>query len=262
MLKLNHKIYESPIKDKTLFILHGLLGSLDNWHTYASNMSAYMRVIAVDQRNHGRSPRSDEMNYKVMAEDLKLLVEEYRPTGQIFLLGHSMGGKTVMTFAQLFPELLDKLIVVDIAPKRYEVGYHKFILETLKRVPLDGIKRRSEADKYLQPYIPNFAIRQFLLKGLIWNQQENKFEWKTNLDVIMKEYKNILEGVPFVRPFLKPTLFVKGNKSDYIKDEDIPIIKKYFPNAKIVGIDNAGHWVHAEAFREFFNITKDFLLEY
>ncbi len=261
-MELHHKVYENSSTKNTLFILHGLLGSADNWHTYSRKMSQYLRVVTVDQRNHGKSPRTETMSYPEMAEDLRQLIRnKFQDASEIYLLGHSMGGKTVMTFAQLFPEELHKLIVVDISPAGHQVGYHQIIFEALEQVPLEQITRRSEADAYLKNYIPNFAIRQFLLKGLAWNSQEQKFEWRFNLPVLRKEYQKILAEVPFKKPFQKPTLFVKGNRSDYITEAYIPLIKKYFPGAEIVGIPNAGHWVHAEAFEEFFSITRNFLLK-
>ncbi len=258
-MELYHKVYENEKNKNTLFILHGLLGSADNWHTYSRKMSQYLRVVTIDQRNHGKSPRTETMSYPEMASDLKELVEKFSNAPEIYIMGHSMGGKTAMTFAQLFPELLQKLIVVDISPAGHQIGYHQIIFNALKQVPLESIQRRSEADVFLRKYIESFAIRQFLLKGLFWNSEIKKFQWRFNLPVLEKEYQKILAEVPFVHPFEKPALFVKGNRSDYITKTHIPLIMKYFPTAKIVGIEGAGHWVHAEAFQEFFKITYEFL---
>jgi len=247
--------YQEYGNGQPLVILHGLLGSLDNWHTLSSTLAGSFRVLAVDQRNHGRSPHSDLFTYDTMAEDLAELLEHLK-IPSVHLLGHSMGGKTAMQFALSYPNRVDKLIVVDIAPREYP-RLHDEILDALASVNLSAATSRQQVDDELSERIPGFALRQFLMKNLT-RDSTGAFKWKADLHAIRRNYAEIAREITSELPFSGPTLFVKADRVDYILDTDVPIIKKLFPNAQIVGVD-AGHWIHAEAPTVFADIVMSFL---
>lgn len=239
-----------------LVILHGLFGSSDNWYTLSSFFSEKFKVYIVDQRNHGRSPHSDIFNYRVMAEDIgNLLIHE--GINSVYLLGHSMGGKTSMQFALTYPERVDKLIVVDIAPKAYPPQHDK-IFEALFALKLNRYKTRSGLDSALSENISDFAVRQLLLKN-VSRDEEGNFKWKLDVQAIHKNYGKINEAIESVRKFNKPTLFIRGSKSVYILDDDIPLIKAIFPCAEFATVGDVGHWVHAEAPQKFADLVTEFL---
>ena len=238
-----------------MVILHGLLGSSDNWLPQARMLSDEYHVFVVDQRNHGQSPHSDDFSYEELVSDLKEFIQEHR-IGQPVLLGHSMGGKTVMHYALQYPDEVNRLIVVDIAPKQYDVR-HDAIVEGLKSIPVDSITTREEADAALARYISSRAVRQFLLKNLM-RKPEGGFGWRVNLPVIEKKLEAISAGFPEQGVYKNPVLFVRGNKSDYITDDDRDVIKKYFPNSVLVSLDT-GHWVQAEKPEEFVQTVRHFL---
>lgn len=238
-----------------LIVLHGLMGMLDNWATPTKTLSEYFEVYLVDQRNHGHSPHSDEFNYQVMAGDLLEFIERHELEGA-HILGHSMGGKTAMKFAQNHPSLLDKLIVADISPRAYEV-HHQKILEGLYAVDLNKVERRNEADEILQQYIPEFGVRQFLLKNLYW-PEKGRLDWRFNLDVINRTIEDIGEEINDAM-YEGETLFIRGENSDYITEKDHDMIDVYFPNSSIETVKGAGHWVHAEKPKEFLNLVLGFL---
>lgn len=239
-----------------LIILHGLFGSLDNWMTLAKEWSEHFEVYLVDQRNHGQSPHSDSFSYPLMASDLEKLIEQESIQDPI-ILGHSMGGKTAMEFSIEYPDKLQKLIVVDIAPVKYKV-HHYAIIDALKSVPLETIKTRKEADDYLQKKIPELGVRQFLLKNLYW-KEKGKLGWRFNLEVLSNEILPISEYAIKEGQFKKETLFIKGEKSEYIVDEYEKLIKKKFPDYELIEIEGAGHWVHAEKMQEFSKHVLDFI---
>jgi len=236
-------------------ILHGLMGSSDNWLTQAKMLASKYRVYMVDQRNHGQSPHSDEFDYKVLANDLKDFIKEHKLEKPI-VLGHSMGGKAAMNFAVLNSIMLERMIVVDIAPKDYPV-HHDNIVEGLKAIPIDSLQSRNEADTILSDYVPEADVRQFLLKNLS-RKPEGGFAWKINLPVIDKNLELIGEGMQYPGTFNGSTLFVRGGRSNYVKDEDRQPIKDLFPNSRLVTLDT-GHWVQAEKPQEFVEVVRDFL---
>ncbi|MEZ4830269.1 MAG: alpha/beta fold hydrolase [Bacteroidia bacterium] len=240
-----------------LIILHGLFGSLDNWVTHARSLADDFTVITVDQRNHGRSPHAERWDYPAMAEDLATLMDQ-SGIYQAHLLGHSMGGKTVMQFASDFPERINRLVVADMAPKAYP-PHHNEILSTLNRIDVHTLSSRQEADAQLATGIPETAVRQFLLKSLGRNE-DLSFEWKFNLRVISRDYANILAPVKLHAPFPNPTLFVSGSRSAYVQPEDMPEIKEYFPQVIFRTIPNAGHWLHADQPELFIQEVRNFLL--
>lgn len=236
-------------------ILHGLLGTLDNWMSMAKAIGEQYTVYMIDQRNHGLSPKSDDFNYEVMAEDLNDFIEQHQIENPV-ILGHSMGGKTAMNFAARYPNKFKKLIVVDIAPKSYPVHHHT-ILKGLSAINISEIKSRGEADKTLAEYVKEMGIRQFLLKNL--DRTKEGFAWKMNLPVIKKNIELIGDGLPETVASEQDTLFIRGGKSDYILDQDIELMKKIFPNSSLVTIANAGHWVHAEQPKELLQVINQFL---
>ena len=226
-----------------LIILHGVFGSSDNWKTFANQLKNKFEVYLVDQRNHGLSPHSDEFNYQVMADDLKELLFDEQ-IEKCILLGHSMGGKTAMNFAVQFPEKIIKLIIVDIAPKKY-VPHHQNILNGIRSLILPDLNTRKQADDLLSKTIKEPGIRQFILKNLIRNPK-NLFYWKINWKAIEDNMEAI--GAPLLSNtlFAGEVLFIRGAKSDYILNKDESLLKKHFPKANLITIQNAGHWVHAE----------------
>ncbi len=238
-MKLNYKIVGTG---KPLVILHGLFGSADNWLSIARELDKEFTMYLVDQRNHGDSPHDDEWNYEVMVEDLKELLDD-EGLDKAYLMGHSMGGKTVMNFALKYPERVEKLIVADIAPRYYPV-HHESILEGLNSLDLKTISSRKEADDALANYISEPGIRQFLLKSL--GRDADGFVWKINLPVITKNIENVGEALPEGESFEGPTLFLAGANSNYVQQKDLPEILEFFPNYELEFVQNAGHWLHAE----------------
>ncbi len=238
-------------------ILHGFLGSGDNWKTLGNDFSEKgYQVHLVDQRNHGRSFHSDEFTYKAMSEDLKRYCEAHE-LEKIILLGHSMGGKTAMQFATTYPENVSKLIVADIGPKAYP-QHHQDILKGLSSLNFNEITSRGKADEVLAKYIPQFGVRQFLLKNLYWIEK-GKLGLRINLPVLVKEYDIVGEALAENATFEKETLFVKGEKSGYILPMDEILIHKHFPKAKIETISKAGHWLHADNPSQFYDKIMEFL---
>lgn len=238
-----------------LIILHGLMGSSDNWLTQSKMLAEHYHVYMVDQRNHGRSSHNQAFDYKTLTEDLKNFIEQHGINNPI-IMGHSMGGKTAMNFAVRYPELMDRLIVVDIAPKAYPV-HHDSIIDGLNAIPIQTLQSREEADKILSEFVPEMDVRQFLLKNLS-RKPEGGFTWKINLPVIDSNLEKISEGMQYEGTYDGPTLFIRGSKSNYVKDEDRSVIKSLFPNSSLVTMDT-GHWVQAEKPQEFVEVVKNFL---
>jgi esterase len=252
-MKLHYKTFG---QGDPIIILHGLFGTLDNWQTIAKTLAENHSVYIVDQRNHGRSPHTDAMDYPSMAEDLKSFMEShwiYRS----HIIGHSMGGKTAMQFALEHPDMVESLVVVDIAPKHYPGG-HKEIFDALTALDLNSIDSRQEAEDFLQTRIPDFAVRQFLLKNLS-RTKEGVYHWKMNLPVLYKHYAQILGPTLSDHSFDGETLFIKGGNSPYIQDEDLPDIRELFPRARVETVEGAGHWVHAEAPDAFVETVRKFI---
>lgn len=247
--------YKKIGEGEPLIILHGLFGSLDNWMTIAKTLGQHYEVFIIDARNHGFSPHDDEFNYSVMADDLYEFLMQQMITEPI-ILGHSMGGKTAMQFTMNYPNYLSKLIVADIAPKSYPV-HHATILEGLSALNFDVITTRKLADSTLAEYIPDPSTRQFLLKNLYW-KEKGRLGWKFNLPVIKKNIEIIGNQLENIRKFDKPTLFIRGTKSNYILESDFEAIKRIFTNAEIEDMP-VGHWVHAENPELFLSILSNFL---
>ncbi|GAL88345.1 alpha/beta fold hydrolase [Jejuia pallidilutea] len=238
-------------------ILHGFLGMGDNWKTHGKNFAELgYEVHLVDQRNHGHSFHDTAFSYEVLAEDLKNYCKA-KNLEDIILLGHSMGGKTAMLFSTEYPNLVSKLMVADISPRFYPV-HHDTILNGLSALDFDVIKSRGEADKALSEYVSDFGTRQFLLKNLYW-VEKGKLGLRINLEVLKDEVAEVGEALPSYARFDKETLFLRGDRSEYIGPEDERIIKNHFSNVDIVTIPNAGHWLHAENPKDFFDAVMAFI---
>ena len=249
--------YKTLGEGKPLIILHGLFGMLDNWQTLGKRWAENYQVILVDLRNHGHSPHDSELNYQVMMDDLEELTDDLF-LDEINIIGHSMGGKLAMKFAQTYPELMSKLVVADIGPKKYPIHHHQ-ILEGLLSVQLNKMKSRQEVKKQLSKYINQDHIIQFFLKNLYWKER-GVLAWRFNLDSIANNIQNVGDDL-LINKFEKPALFIRGGNSDYILDEDIPSIKTAFPDSRVATIPSAGHWLHAENPQMFFELVDGFLKE-
>jgi esterase len=244
---------------KPLFILHGLFGSSDNWQTLGKQFAENFTVYLIDQRNHGRSPHSPEHNYAAMSEDLMELVDAEH-LDKIFLLGHSMGGKTAMQFAVDHPQKVEKMVVVDISPKKYPIT-NLDIAEALEKVDLNKVTSRKEVEEILSEDIKDPGTLQFLLKNLYWDDNQ-KLAWRFNLGTLKTNLIRIAEATPIPSsPLQMPVLFIKGGQADYVFNADGKLINEIFSHANIVSISEAGHWVHADKPVEFYMLVKSFLLE-
>ncbi len=252
-MELNYKTFG---QGEPLLILHGLFGSLDNWQTLGKRLSEHYSVYLIDQRNHGRSPHQAPMDYPIMADDLRQFMEQ-QFIHRANIMGHSMGGKTAMEFALRNPDMTEKLIVIDIGPKAY-AGGHEMIFKALQAVRLEEVKDRKYAENILQQYIDNPAIRQFLLKNLA-RSKAGTFRWKINLPLIYAHYEDILAAPKAEGTYEGATLFLRGGLSDYILEDDEEQIGHYFPNYELQTVENAGHWVHAEAPDALFAAVRTFL---
>ena len=242
---------------KPLLILHGFLGMSDNWKTIGLQFASDgFQVHLLDLRNHGRSFHSDEFSYELMVQD----VYEYclaNNLEKINMIGHSMGGKTAMLFAVTYPERIEKLIIADIGPKFYP-QHHQTILQGLNAVDFSKKPSRSEVEEIMSHYITDFGTRQFLLKSLYW-QEPGQLAFRFNLAVFNKKIEEIGKALPENAVFSKPTLFIRGGKSDYILNEDFENLKNHFPDSTIETIPDAGHWLHAENPKMFCKIASSFL---
>lgn len=249
--------YKTLGQGAPVIILHGLLGSLDNWLSFGKELAEDYAVFLLDQRNHGRSPHSDVHDYPSMADDLHTFMDAHWMYDGAFVLGHSMGGKTAMQLALTHPELVKKLIVVDIAPKAY-TDLHADILDALCSLKPETLQSREEADKALSGSIPDYGVRQFLLKNLS-RRKEGGYTFKVNLPVLQQQYEAILQPLVAEQPYEKPALFVRGSRSPYIQPEDEGLIRQLFPKATIGTIPDAGHWVHADQPQAMLKMVRDFL---
>ncbi len=236
-------------KGKPLLILHGFLGMGDNWKSLAREFASEdHEVHLIDQRNHGRSPHSDEFSYEVLATDLKQYMDQHN-IEKATLIGHSMGGKTLMKFLVKHPDKVTDAIVVDIAPKYY-APHHQQILAGLNHLNSLELSSRSQAEDEMKKYISHPGILQFLLKNLYWKNKE-KLALRMNLLGLEKNIEEVGKALD-EGSYEEPVLFVAGSTSDYITTEDKPLIRKHFPKAQIITIKDAGHWVHAEKKEDFF----------
>lgn len=255
-MKLHSKIHGD--KGKDLIVIHGLFGMSDNWNSLGKKFAKYCRVHLIDLRNHGRSPHAEDFNYDVMCGDLLEYMEEHNIQKPI-LLGHSIGGKVAMKFAFTYPEKTEKLIVVDISPRRYNTDFVQNLLQTLYNLPLEGFEKRKEIDSILSSTYKDKGMRLFLLKNLYRNENK-EFAWRFNIEVLLETVSNIQEA-DFVKGVCNvPTHFIRGGNSNYITTEDELIINKHFSAFSIATIDGAGHWLHAENPERFYDEVIGFCL--
>jgi pimeloyl-ACP methyl ester carboxylesterase len=255
-MELNYKVFG---EGHPVVIIHGLFGTLDNWQTVAKKLSKDFMVYIVDLRNHGRSPHSDEFSYQVMAEDVHQFMEQ-NWLYEAHIVGHSMGGKVAMQLACNHPDTVSKLVLVDMAPKRYE-GSHEEIFQAMFALNLATLQSRKAADEQMQAKIPSYGVRQFLIKNLSLNKDTQQYEWKLNLPVIYQQYNHILSYNPIQNAYEGPTLFIKGEMSDYILAEELDDYRQYFPAAQLETVLKAGHWIHAEQPARFLEVLTKFLKE-
>lgn len=250
---LNHKIYgnQKPV----LLVLHGLFGMLDNWHLMASKWSEDFTVVAIDQRNHGRSFHRSEMSYELMAADVVELMD-HLSIHSAFVLGHSMGGKTAMTLTQYYPDRVNGLLVVDMGIKAYKGGHEPYI-EALQELQKIEIQSRSHADEFLKPQIPESGIRQFLLKNL--GRTKGGYALKMNLEAISQFYNRMIGELEFPIPVMVPAVFIRGGDSNYLLEQDKAEIEEAFSEVDFVTIEGAGHWVHADKPLELHEVVIRFI---
>jgi len=240
-----------------LIIIHGFLGMSDNWKTLAAQYAEHgFQVHALDMRNHGKSFHSKDWSYEFMVQDVVDYCE-FHQLKNISVIGHSMGGKVAMLLAASYPDLVEKLIVADIGPKYY-APHHQTILAALNAVDFTKKPTRAEAEEIVSDYIHDFGTRQFLLKNLYW-VEPGQLGFRFNLKVFNENISAIGDVLPFEYHFDKKSLFLRGDKSDYILDSDFETIFHHFPNAEVATISNAGHWLHAENPKDFFEKTVHFL---
>lgn len=252
------KLYSKKYGDKgqDLIVIHGLFGMSDNWNTLGKQFSKYCKVHLVDLRNHGRSPHSVEFNYQVMSDDLKEYIEDNNISNPI-ILGHSLGGKIAIKFAFTHPDKIEKLIVADISPRKYNTDFHQNLLSTLYKLPLEDFEKREEIDCLLSETYEDKGMRLFLLKNL-YRKENKEFAWRFNIDVLLEKVSNIQEA-DFIKGICEiPTLFIRGGNSNYITSEDELIINKHFSDFSIATIPRVGHWLHAENPEGFYNEVINF----
>ncbi len=239
-----------------IVILHGFFASSRNWRAIAKKLSESFHVYVPDLRNHGQSPHVQEMGYPSMAADVEAFMREHK-IEKACLLGHSMGGKVAMWTALNYPKLVEKLVIVDIAPVTYQHGFEN-IIEALQDLPLEQIKNRKQADELLSELLPDTNFRQFLLQNLIL--KDGEYMWRVDLDVFKKSAPEII-AFPYVEnvnPFPRESLFLVGGKSKHVEKIHYELICKLFPNAIFKIIAEAGHWLHAEQPEYFLAILRGF----
>ena len=249
--------YKKLGKGPPMLILPGLLGSTDNWQWIAKQLASHYTLYLVDLRNHGQSPHSTVMTYEAMAADVQALLAQQALEAPV-LIGHSMGGKVAMQVAQTYPQVLAKLIVVDIAPRAYDMTRLAKIVQALKQTPLQKLRTRAEVDRYLSPSIPNAVVRLYCMKNLCRDEQ-GRLVWSSNMPALADSILHLEQAVSHQAPFTKPTLFVKADQSDYIQPQDLPLIKTLFPNYILAYIKDATHWVNCHQPQALLKVLAQFL---
>ncbi len=252
-MKLFHKEFGSG---KPLVILHGLFGFSDNWQSHAKSLSSYYRVILFDLRNHGRSPWDDSHSYDDMATDVAESLDQLSIDKACFI-GHSMGGKVLMHLGLNHGSYVEKMIVVDMGTKSYPL-HHQDVIHAIQSVNIENVNARSQVHEMLKPLLTSEGLRQFLLKNLYW-KEKGVLAWRMNVKTLVKNMEEVLSALPDGE-IINESLFIRGGLSNYILDDDIDEIQNQFPNSKLITIDGAGHWVHAEDSEAFLEATLSFLL--
>lgn len=248
--------YRESGEGRPIVILHGLFGSSDNWMSVTKELALHYKAFVLDARNHGQSPHDASHTYKDMAADLKEFIETHKLVKPI-LIGHSMGGKTIMRFAADYPGTAEKLVVVDISPRFYG-RHHQTILSGFAAIDLETLQTRNEADAIMSQHVGDLGVRMFLLKSLYRNN-DGKFQWRINLPVINEQIDNIGEPLPETAKINIPTLFIRGSESGYIEDKDKALIGQHFSNYQIETVEGASHFVHAEKPKEVIALIETFI---
>ncbi len=251
---LHHKIVGTG---EPVFIFHGLFGSLDNWMSFARSLSSHsFQCILVDLRNHGHSFHDDAFNYEIMCDDVLELMQ-YLKIENANMLGHSMGGKVVMHLCEKKSDAIKKMVIVDIAP-RYYPPHHTQIFDAMHLIDFDFVKTRKDAEQILKNEIDDIATLQFILKNIYW-KTDTQLAWRFNINALEKNIDSIGTAIIYDSICNTPTLFVRGEKSNYINADDKKNIAQNYSNAKVVTIAEAGHWVHADKPKELLNVVVEFL---
>ncbi len=256
-MDLHYRTYGDAHPGAPVVILHGLLGSGGNWHSFAARLSERRRVVVPDLRNHGRSPHAPGVGYPEMAADVLRLMDTLG-LDEAALVGHSMGGKVAMEAALAAPARAERLLVVDIAPRAYP-ALHTAEIGALRAVDPAAYTRRADVDAALAPSLPDAAVRRFLLKNLA-ARPDGAFYWQPNLDALDQEYPRIAEALAGGRLYAGPTLVLRGERSAYVQPGDEALLRALFPHAVLATVPGAGHWVHAEAPEAFARQALPFLL--
>lgn len=256
-MNLNYRQYSS--EGKPLLILHGLFGSLGNWGWHSKQLAEKYAVYGIDLRNHGDSFHADELNYQIMAEDVRQLMAGLG-IESCYMIGHSMGGKVAMQLALSYPNLIEKLIVVDIAPVAYSATAdgHVNVMAGMDSLNFEKIHNRAEAERQLEGFIADESTRKFVLTNLS-RKEGGDYQWRLNLSAIRTHYDQLRDKPIGDEPFSGPVLFVKGALSNYIQEQHKAEIIRLFPAATVKIIMQAGHWLHAEKPQAFQKIAMDFL---
>jgi pimeloyl-ACP methyl ester carboxylesterase len=247
--------FQSLGQGQPLILLHGLFGSSANWGAVAKYFSQYFQVISVDLRNHGNSPHSESHTYADMSQDLAELCDALS-LNTIHILGHSLGGKVAMQFATQYPQQVDKLVIVDMAMRAY-ADAHTHLIDAMLAVDLFTTRSRSEVDLAVSDTIDQAMVRQFLLMNLV--KVGNQLTWRINLDAFKANYPAMQQAVCASALYDKPCLFIRGEHSDYVSDDDINHIKGHFTQSQFASL-STGHWVHAEQTQAFIALVEKFLL--
>lgn len=259
-MRLFYRTYGNQA-NKTIVVLHGLLGLSDNWDYFGKRFAELgFYVIVPDMRNHGQSPKMEAFNYKVMARDVKQLLD-YENVKRCYVIGHSMGGKIAMMLAFNNPQLVERLEVLDISPRRFDTPMeHVGFIAAMGAIDLKKVQRRSDVEEQLAKNNYEKRLLLFLMKNLSYSH-EHGFRWKPYLKSIYKNMTEIGKGLENQGIYNGETLFVRGGKSDYIKEKDLPVMKAQFPNYKMVTLEESGHWIHVDEPDGFMKATKEFLCD-
>lgn len=239
-----------------LIIIHGLFGSADNWRTLAKKFAEQYKVYCVDLRNHGRSPHAEGMSYQAMAADLLKFMQDQQ-IDKARIIGHSMGGKVAMQLALSHPEKVDRLVVADIAPVQYDHGHDDVIAAFYAVRQAGGAASRKEADQLMSEHVSELGVRQFLMTNLE-KKPSGKLEWRVGLDYIRDDYEAVIQS-PLGHGFAGRSLFIRGERSDYVRDDYLSRINALFSDYQLVTIEEVGHWLHAEKPLEFHQKVSEFL---
>ncbi|MCK5697293.1 MAG: alpha/beta fold hydrolase [Gammaproteobacteria bacterium] len=246
-----------PHTSNAIIILHGLFGNYRNWQPIARSLATHYPVYSLDLRNHGQSTHDGVMDYPTMAEDVLRFIQD-KKLNSVTIIAHSMGGKVAMTLALAHPQVVNKLVVVDIAPISYQHDFSE-VLNAFQAVPLNKIQSRQEADRYLSTIISDKNLRQFLLQNL--KQQDGQYYWRLNLEAIRQSIETIIAfpNTSHYPPFKKRVLFIGGGQSDYLSKENQQKAKILFPRASFSIIKSAGHWLHTEQAELFKVLIQPYL---